>query len=293
MHWLKLIRLPTVFTAMADIFLGFLIVTQGHFAPLRSFFLLLGSSSCLYFAGMVFNDVFDLAQDTAERPGRPIPSGAVSLRAASALGLALCLSGVGLAALVGWLSLLIAMLVVVAVFAYDWLLKKTPAAPLAMGACRFLNVMLGASVVASSTELAMPPQILVAGCLGLYIAGLTWFARREAVGDNKKDLWGGSMVMNLGIVGLAVVVYFYSETRTLSVITLLVFVLTIINGRLIRAIRSGAPPDIGAGIRTALLSLVIIDASLVLALTGSTAGATITAALLLPASVIRRWIPLT
>jgi 4-hydroxybenzoate polyprenyltransferase len=242
---------------------------------------------------MVFNDVFDVAQDTVERPGRPIPSGAVSLKGAWTLGLVLCAGGLGLSAMVGVPGLTIGGLIVVAIFGYDWLLKKTPIAPLAMGLCRFLNVMLGASLAGSAAAMFAAPQVLVAGCLGVYIAGLTWFARHEAIGDNKADLVGGTAVMNLGIVGLAAVAYREAGAGRLQVIGLLLFILAVINVRLFKAIRSGDPPDIGAGIRTALLSLVLIDASLVLALTGSVFGAVLTASLLLPASLIRRWIPLT
>ncbi|MFK7819391.1 MAG: UbiA family prenyltransferase [Planctomycetaceae bacterium] len=293
MAWLKLIRLPTVFTAMADIFLGFLIVSGGRFEPLREFGLLLGSSSCLYFAGMVFNDVFDVKQDTRERPHRPIPSGAVSLTSAWLFGLILMGSGVGLAALVGTPSVSIAILIVVAVFSYDWLLKPTAFAPLAMGSCRVLNVCLGASFVETLPAVFSPPQVTAAICLGVYITGLTWFARREAVGENKQDLVGGTIVMNIAVIGLCGLVISQSKANQWQVVGLLVFILGTIDLRLVKAIRSGQPPDIGSGIRTALLSLVLIDASLVLALTASVPAAIATAALLLPASIVRRWIPLT
>lgn len=278
---------------MADIFLGFLIVSHGRFEPLREFGLLLGASSCLYFAGMVFNDVFDVKQDTQERPQRPIPSGAISLRAASGLGLCLCIAGISLASIVGQASLIVAALIVVAVFAYDWLLKKTPLAPLAMGSCRFLNVILGATLAGSLRDAMGVPQVLAAGCLGIYIAGLTWFARKEAVGENKSDLIGGSVVMNLAVLGLAGLVLWKAERNGWQVAFLLVFILGTIDVRLNKAIGTGAPPDIGGGIKSALLSLVLIDASLVLALTGSIEGAVATAALLIPASIVRRWIPLT
>ena len=291
MHWLKLIRLPTVFTAMADIFLGFLIVTGGAFVPIDKFLLLLGASSCLYFAGMVFNDVFDLKKDTAERPSRPIPSGAISLRAASTLGGILCIVGIALAACVSTPSAVIAVLIVVAVFSYDWLLKKTPLAPVAMGSCRFLNVSLGASLAGTFSDVFSAPQLLLALGLGIYIAGLTWFARKEA-GENRFDLVGGSLLMLAACGGLLGIVASQPDRR-MSVIYLLAFIAAVIASRLRRAVRSGLPPDIGSGIRTALLSLVLIDASLVLAFTGLIAPALATAALLIPASVIRRWIPLT
>ena len=77
--YLQLIRLPTVFTAMADIVLGYVLThrvivgPEGWDDPAK-FFGLLASSCCLYLAGMVFNDVFDRKQDAEERPSRPIPS---------------------------------------------------------------------------------------------------------------------------------------------------------------------------------------------------------------------------
>ena len=85
--YLQLLRLPTVFTAMADIFLGYILTHRG-FEPVDKFLGLLGASCGLYLAGMVFNDVFDRKQDAAERPHRPIPSGRVPLTAALVLGAA-------------------------------------------------------------------------------------------------------------------------------------------------------------------------------------------------------------
>src|SRR5438034_11690528 len=77
--WARLVRLPNVFTALADIGLGILVagpVTVGA-APAA---LLLLASACLYCGGMVWNDYFDVEQDRRERPFRPIPSGAIILR---------------------------------------------------------------------------------------------------------------------------------------------------------------------------------------------------------------------
>src|SRR6516164_10670632 len=98
--WLQLCRFAAVFTAMADICLGYLL-THESFEPARDFGLLLAASSCLYLAGMVFNDVFDREIDARERPKRPIPSGRVSVRAAAILGGILVVSGLGLAGAVG------------------------------------------------------------------------------------------------------------------------------------------------------------------------------------------------
>ncbi len=294
MRWLQLIRLPTVFTAMADIFLGFLLVTGGRFEPPGEFLLVLLASACLYFAGMVLNDLFDMPRDAVERPDRPLPSGAISSRAAATLAVVLCAAGVVTSAATGAAAGVVAVLVIVAILLYDWLLKATPLAPLAMGLCRFLNVLLGAAAVADFSELGSPPLLLLATCLGTYIAGLTWFARKEAVGENRIDLIGGSLVMNIGMACLIATVLTQPNVSHASrVALLLTFMACTIDRRLIAAIRSGQPRDIGGGIRIALLSLVVLDASLVLAFSGSVTAAVATVCLLLPALIVRRWIPLT
>src|SRR5262245_28262042 len=98
--YLQLCRFAAVFTALADIFLGFLL-THPYLSPARDFGLLLVASAGLYLAGMVFNDVFDRELDAVERPSRPIPSGRVSLAAAIRLGAALLAIGFAAAAVVG------------------------------------------------------------------------------------------------------------------------------------------------------------------------------------------------
>src|SRR5947209_11417835 len=97
----QLVRLPNVFTAMADITLAALAAGA---LPGRwfGFVLLLLASACLYCGGMVWNDFFDVEQDRRERPFRPLPSGKVSRGAAARLGAVLLAAGVGLAGLAGW-----------------------------------------------------------------------------------------------------------------------------------------------------------------------------------------------
>ena len=56
--YLQLVRFPAVFTAMADIMLGF-VMTHHGFLPIDFFLQLLFASICLYLSGMAFNDIFD------------------------------------------------------------------------------------------------------------------------------------------------------------------------------------------------------------------------------------------
>ena len=77
---------------------------------------------------MVFNDVFDRQIDAQERPGRPIPSGRVSLMWAIRLGIVLMLTGIGAASTVGMQSLTVAVLLALLIFALlittEWALRK-------------------------------------------------------------------------------------------------------------------------------------------------------------------------
>jgi 4-hydroxybenzoate polyprenyltransferase len=187
----QLVRLPNLPTALADICLG---VLAAHALPEHgfAFAVLLLASSCLYSAGMVWNDYFDREQDRRERPFRPLPSGRIAPRQAVRLGVALLVVGVLLAALVGMTSLWIAVCLVGAILAYDGWLKGTWAGPLAMGICRFLNVLLGVSACGS---LLWPRGAHLALVVGLYIAGVTWFARTEARVSNQNALRGAAAVM--------------------------------------------------------------------------------------------------
>jgi len=145
----QLVRIPNVFTAIADIALAALVTGSLPGWPFH-----LGCwrwrRSCLYCAGMVWNDYFDFDQDLKERPFRPLPSYRVSTGAAVRLAVALCGAGVVLAALAGlrangWTAapLALRLLLVVAILLYDGWLKRNFLGPLSMGFCRFLNVLLG------------------------------------------------------------------------------------------------------------------------------------------------------
>ena len=203
----QLVRLPNLPSALADIFLGALATAAlpSHWLP---FAFLLPASACLYCAGMVWNDFFDVEQDTRERPFRPIASGKVGRGEAALLGGVLLLVGVVLAGLAGlaeeqptWRSGIVALFLVAAILLYDSWLKRTPLGPIGMGACRSLNVLLGLSAsghLAIDDATAKPSLglgLYLAFTVGLYIVGVTWLARTEARASSKKQLTGAAVVM--------------------------------------------------------------------------------------------------
>jgi len=300
--WLQLIRLPTVFTALADILLGTqLVVAADATTSPRTLVLLLVASAGLYLAGMVFNDIFDRHRDAAQRPSRPLPSGRVALSSAVALGAVLMIGGVAAAAAAGGssssASLLVALCLAGCVLAYDGLLKTTPLGPLAMGACRSLNVLLGATAAGSLEAVGQGPPLHVAAGLGLYITGVTWFARNEAGSSTRGQLTAAVLLIN---VGLATLITFAGMSQTAqqqnaatSVLLLMSLIVVSINRRLIAAIRDPRPERVQSGVGLLLLSLIMIDATLALAASGRTTPALLIASLMIPALALKRWIPLT
>jgi 4-hydroxybenzoate polyprenyltransferase len=301
--WLQLCRFPAVFTALADILLGFLLVHRA-LEPAGDVVLLLAASAGLYLAGMVFNDVFDRARDAVERPMRPIPSGRVSLRNAVLLGSVLAVCGLSAAAAAGRNSLIVSALLTVCVFAYDGLLKSTPLGPVCMGGCRFLNVILGASSAGLRwTEPWLLPQAWIAAALGTYVAGVTVFARQEADRSRRAQLWLAGFIANAGLAGLmllafdrfALTVSWSGAADATAALLVMAMIALTIDRRIIAAIFDPSPARVQATVKLMLMSIITLDATLIYFKLGSDGAwyAVGTAALLLPAVVIGRWLYIT
>lgn len=141
--YLRLVRLPNIFTAVADILAGYCLV-RGTAVKWPELFGLMLVSACIYGGGCALNDVCDLEIDRAERPTRPIPSGAVSRRAALTLSGILLGLGWGVAFLLSPQAFWMAGLLVALVVTYDCLTKDMPFfGSLTMAACRGANLALG------------------------------------------------------------------------------------------------------------------------------------------------------
>jgi 4-hydroxybenzoate polyprenyltransferase len=294
----QLVRLPNVFTALADICLGAWggqVLTGGTPAGgwWGRFGLLLAASACLYSGGMVFNDVFDVEQDRRERPFRPIPSGRVSRRTAAGLGTALLAAGVVAALLSGrrpddWhlAPALLAAALVAAILLYDVWLKRTWAGPLGMGACRFFNVLLGLSAVDAP---AGGRGVYLAAVVGLYIVGVTWFARTEARASSRGSLAGAAAVMLAGLVlALPLGEQAPPATRSSLYVYLLVALGFLVGVPVCRAVGNPAPAAVQSAVKRAILGLVVLDATLATGLVG--VAGLVLLLLLLPTLYLGRWI---
>ena len=141
--YLQLVRAPAALTVLGDTVAG----AAAAGKPLRGRRLLLPLSSVsFYWAGMALNDWADRELDATERPERPIPSGRVSPGQALAVAGGLTAAGLGLARAAGGRDT-IAVSLAAAVWAYDTVLKNTPAGPVAMATCRALDVLMGAGPI--------------------------------------------------------------------------------------------------------------------------------------------------
>ncbi len=287
--WLQLFRLPNVFTAIADVLMGFLFINLGY-QPVQWLIPLIVSTCCLYSAGMVLNDVFDVEVDREERPQRPLPSGKISVSLARNVGFGLLAAGIASAFLAGVTSGVVAIVLAVVIYVYDGVAKKTPIAPVVMGSCRFFNVLLGMSCAAPFLQ---PDQLLVAGGLGTYVAGITWFARCEAKDSNRNLLTLGLVVMAVGISLLGLLPWF-TERRLLlrtEMIwpTLLVLLMISVVRRCVMAISNPTPANVQNAVKHSIFSLVVLDAAVVLATCGPFHAVAVVA-LLIPTIFLGKWV---
>jgi hypothetical protein len=135
------------------------------------------SMSFLYVSGMFLNDAFDAAFDRNHRRTRPIPSGTISEKLVWQTGFVWMIAGLSGVAWLGTTTLILALCLSACILAYNAIHKLTPLAPLLMGGCR-LGVYL---VAASAARNGVQGGVVWKGlALALYIAGLSWVARKES-----------------------------------------------------------------------------------------------------------------
>jgi 4-hydroxybenzoate polyprenyltransferase len=293
--------------------MGFFVVRRAV-DEIGAFACLAGASACLYTAGMVLNDVFDIDIDKQERPFRPLPSGQIGPGTARAFGFGLLLDGILLGAVAGyaalsngsiaipWRSGAISISLAASVLLYDGFLKKTPFGPLGMGLCRFFNVLLGMSVA----QIAEGPdwllrfeyvQILPATGIGLYIVGVTWFAKGEAGRSQILNLLGGMAVMAFGIalIGwwgnlMRAQLLNFGTNAVYAFWLLLTVMLVIGQRRCLEAVLNPEPPVVQLAIKQSIFSLILFDAAITSFATGRPELGIGIALLLAPTMLLGRWV---
>ena len=278
--WLRLVRLPNLATAAADSLAGYLVVSglQAVQWPPAACWLAVLASLAFYAAGMVLNDVYDVAIDRAERPERPLPSGAIPVGRAAAIGNllmavgAMAACGVAVVASTPWPAFVGAALTA-AIWLYDRHAKGTSLGPAVMGACRGLNWLLGMTAAGGPTAVH---QWAIPLGMAVYVAGITLFARDEAGHSRRGTLVVGALTMAAGLVIAAGFVWLPWREGIVRVATLPAPTWLMLWGILSTSVilRSGqaaanpAAPRVRAAVGNAIMALITLDAVLVLAACG-------------------------
>lgn len=294
--WLELVRAPNLLTAAADSLAGFWLCSATLGFPWQAG-LMIVTSVCLYAGGIVLNDLRDIETDRRERPARPLPSGRVSISAAKkayalSMGIALTAAvGAGLIPdgsdvfTIRATGFLVACAIAFSVALYDCVCKETVLGPIAMGACRGLNVLLGMSVAGPlSWDIRMAAPLAMFG----YVVSFTSFGRREVETSSRRRLTiGGLGVMaSILVLGVLAAKSLADDPATL----ILWFALGIHLGRVIlRAVRYPQPATVGYAMKTFILAVIAFDAVVASAAHGWPA-AVIVLTLMVPALVIGRWV---
>jgi 4-hydroxybenzoate polyprenyltransferase len=281
--WLRIIRIPNLATAAADALAGYLVIAglRELAWPPAACGLAVGAIIALYAAGIIFNDVCDAELDRHERPERPLPSGLIDLRAASfaagGLGVAgLILAGGASYQIASPWPVVVAAILAGCIWLYDRHAKGTAVGPVVMGACRSLAWLTG--MTAAGGPHAVNEWLIPIG-MGIYVAGITLYARDEAATTRQRNtLLAGAVVMLAGLVLAAGFVWLpergpieLAAGALMPVTTWLVLwsvIGTSIFYRLAAGIGDPEPARIRFAVGNAIMSIITLDAVLVLAACG-------------------------
>ncbi len=288
--YLELVRLPAVFTAPADVLCGAVLVAGG--TPSWSIAGAVVSSACIYCAGMAANDVFDAEVDARERPKRPLPSGRVSRRQAWTLILALQVIAVLVALSLGMNAAFAAAATIAATYTYNASLKSTWAGPLAMGACRYLNALLGMVAVSDRSPWDLPGTVLCVPLFTLtFVAALTTVSHFEAHGGELRRLRLalGAMVLCAALPAAAIWSSVFTTVLKEPVFGVATLLPVVFVGRAaISAAKTGAASDIRGAVMAGIFAIAMVNGVFAAAV-GAWPVALLIVALLVPGRLVGKW----
>jgi 4-hydroxybenzoate polyprenyltransferase len=251
--YIELLRPANVATALADVLAGYAIAGFGN---RRALMWLLASTACLYAGGVVLNDVFDRKLDAVERPERPIPSGRASAASAGLLGAVLLTIGIGAAFAATAVAGLIASAIAALVVLYDtWGKHRALVGPVNMGLCRGLNLLLGVAAVPAALSAGWPIALLPV----LYIAAVTALSRGEVLGGTRE-------VAAFALISLSLVLSALFGLGAIAASWMGLLLAVVLGVRVVppfwAAYRDPNASRIRQAIRTGVLSLVVLDATI-------------------------------
>ncbi len=306
--WVQLVRFPNVFSLIANCAAA-AIIAVGSLSKLNTVIPLFFASALAYWAGMIFNDVNDIEEDRKHRPDRPLAAGKISPAVASHVATAMLMLGLLVLSIVvvlakgdsEWMvySLGCYCLLWLSIRLYNSKLKATLLGPLLMGLCRALNILVVGYAILSiywekefSTVVEFPDTMVAyAVAMGVYICGITVYASREEQSSNQGSLALGIILELAGLVVIGCLpmwtpgrpVSWYFPTTSAYPVLIGLIGLTILN-RGIQGVVHPVPRKVQLAVKHAILSIIMIDAAVVLVFAGQWYGIGVVL-LLLPAVV--------
>ncbi len=195
--WLELARLSNLPTVWTNGLVGAALGGLTDFARIAQ---VLGGVSLLYIAGMIGNDVADVAVDRERERGRtrPIPSGRVSRAAAASATFVMTLGGLACLLPLGAATAVWSIALALVIAGYDLLHHRWSPSIALMGLCRGLVYVVAAGGLAGDDAVLVG---VVASGMTLYVIGLTVIARREHVTHERGARNAELLAVPLAVVG--------------------------------------------------------------------------------------------
>jgi geranylgeranylglycerol-phosphate geranylgeranyltransferase len=166
---------------------------------------------CVTAFGYVSNDYFDVAEDSINKPDRPLPAGLVDVRVAGYFAMALALSALLCSLTLGWMELCAAFTVLLLLLLYNVHLKGTPGGGnVLIAGLAGSTLLVGSVAVLGVTSSAVQIPLLPAGLLMAFIAA------REAL-KTVEDVAGDEAV---GKQTLALRLGVHNVIRLMALLTL-------------------------------------------------------------------------
>lgn len=242
--------------------------TNADFFDGSTFAWLILGASLVYAGGCFLNDACDHQFDAEHRPERPIPRGVLTLPQAWLLGLIQL--GIGTWALItgagcAWHW---AVALMGCILAYNWLHKKTAFGIVLMGGCRTL---LWITAATAATGMSPAPLLyLWAITVGLYVVGISWFARTESLMKSVREegyTWVNRLpILFLFSVPLLALAYLVLWNNLDPIRVFLVNVVGLLGGGIVfyatLTMRKKEEGSIGKGVSLLLAGICAMDATL-------------------------------
>ncbi len=287
--YLTLVRFPNLFTIPSNVMVGFAQILLLPGARIENLVFLTITSILLYVVGIIMNDYHDLEIDRNERPERPLPSGRISQRSALVLAFLTTILAIILAVFVSIPSLLLTLVLLTTILAYDYWLKNNILGHLTIALARVFNVVLGCSqgiitLISNHDDFVRTAVILVN--VFLYVTGISYLSRIEVYPSTKQSNFKIAVVL---VSLIPAILTFFTLTGLFKwdlFLPLAIFV-GILTKSIIGKYGSFDPDVIKKIVRNLVLSIIVLDSAFMSGTLGFAYGLTLLL-LLLPALILSR-----